>query len=286
MPWCYAASVRTSRQMQHAAGQTIGGFSLVRQLGTGAMGEVWRASRGEENVALKVMHPVLAHDVAFRARFLREARIAREIAHPHLVPVVAAGDDAGTLFLASRLIPGGTLDQHLREGGPLQPDELSGTIDQLASALDAVHRAGLVHRDVKPANVLLDDGGSALLADFGLATGPALTVLTKPGQVVGTPHYLAPELVRGEEAQAASDVYSLGCLAYALLTGAPPFVGGGSFRVLAAHLGDPPPDPVASRPELSRRFALALLTALAKRPEDRPHGAIAYALGLRRALSA
>ena len=151
---------------------------------------------------------------------------------------------------------------------------------ELASALDALHEAGIVHRDVKASNVLLRDGVTAMLTDFGLAKGEAYTVLTKPGQVMGTLDYLAPELIHGDEATRASDVYALGCLTYECLTGTTPFGGRSVFQIGLAHLDEQPPDPSASRADCPPAFAAAVLRALEKDPAQRPGSAAAYARDL------
>ena len=195
-------------------------------------------------------------------------RLARRVESPHVVPVLDAGDDYLVMPLYART---------LAEVVPLEVPETIRLAAQLASGLDALHRAGIVHRDVKPTNVLLDDAGDAALADFGLARGDDSTQLTRDGQLVGTPHYLAPELIQGDEASPASDIYSLGCVLYACVTGAPPFAGRRDSELGYAHLVEEPPDPRLIRPELTAAAAEAILTALAKDPRARPTTATALA---------
>ena len=255
-------------------GATIGGYALGEQLGEGATALVFRASDGEREVALKLLRPEQARDPERRARFLREARVAAEVQGRHLVPVLAAGEDDGQPFLALPLYPGSLA--RLLEAGPLAPVRAAALVTDVAAALDALHGRGLVHRDVKPSNVLVDLDGRAQLADFGLATARDWTRLTQGGALVGTPHYVAPELVAGEAATGASDVYSLGCVAYHCLVGRPPFGGRSLLEVGYAHLAEEPPPPALAAP-----LAEACLAALAKEPSARPPSATAYALLLR-----
>jgi serine/threonine-protein kinase len=261
----------------------------VATLGEGAMGVVFRAEHATDGslVALKVLKPALAADAVYRQRFAREARVAAEVQHPHLVRIVERGEAGGHHYLAVAYVDGGTLAQRLESERRLPIGEVVSLGAQIASGLDALHAAGIVHRDVKPANVMLDERGSALLTDFGLAKGRAYTVLTRPGDVLGTLDYIAPELISGEgTAGAASDVYALGCLAYECLTGAAPFAGRSIFERAVAHLDEEPADPCSSRPELPPRLGWALLRALAKKPEERPRTATAYAHLLRAAAGA
>lgn len=239
----------------------IGAYRIVGLLGEGATGTVYRASGATGQVAVKLLH-------APYARFAREVRLARRVESPHVVPVLDAGDDYLVMPLYART---------LAEVVPLEVPETIRLAAQLASGLDALHRAGIVHRDVKPTNVLLDDAGDAALADFGLARGDDSTQLTRDGQLVGTPHYLAPELIQGDEASPASDIYSLGCVLYACVTGAPPFAGRRDSELGYAHLVEEPPDPRLIRPELTAAAAEAILTALAKDPRARPTTATALA---------
>jgi serine/threonine protein kinase len=251
-------------------------YTLEAELGRGATGVVYRAtSRDGRLVAIKLFDQALARNEEYRARLAREARVAREIRDPHLVEILEAGAEEGRPFLALEYVAGGSLAERLL-GGPLALAETLRVVSEVAAGLDALHRGGIVHRDVKPLNVLLRDDGSAALTDFGLAKGAAYTVLTRPGQVLGTLDYLAPELVRGGEATPASDIYALGCVAFECLAGKPPFGDRSLFGVGTAHLEDDPPDPPAP-PEVGR----ALLRALEKDPAARPPTATMYAHLLR-----
>lgn len=251
------------------------------------MGVVFRAEHLPDGsfVALKVLKSALAADAVYRQRFAREARVAAEVQHSHLVRILESGEDGGHHYLAVAHVEGGSLQQRIERDRRLPVGEVIRLVAEIAAGLDALHAAGIVHRDVKPANVMLDERGSALLTDFGLAKGRAYTVLTRPGDVMGTLDYIAPELIAGEEARAGSDIYALGCVVYECLTGAAPFANRRIFEVAVAHLEDEPPDPCSSREDLPPQLGWALLQALAKKPEERPRTATAYAHLLRAAAS-
>ena len=260
-------------------GEKVGPYRIEDVLGEGAVGIVYRAVRDRDHatVALKVLKDRLSGDETFRRRFVHEARAAQHVQHDHLVPVLDAGEAGGRSYLVTAFVAGRTLAQRLEDDGPLPLDDLLQLVAQVGTALDALHREGLIHRDVKPSNLMLDEAGSAAITDFGLAKGPAYTVLTKPGQVMGTLDYLAPELIRGESATASSDVYALGCVVYECLIGVPPFGGKSLFEVGAAHLNEPPPDPSETREDVSPSLSWAALKALEKDPAQRPPTATAYA---------
>ena len=246
--------------------ETIGRYRVLGVVGEGAAGVVHRATDGEREVAVKVLRSA---DPVAQRRFAREASLVRD--SPHLVPVLetGAGWFAMPLYATS-------LAARLREG-PLPLDETVSLAAEIARGLDALHAQGVVHRDVKPSNVLLDGDGVAALADFGLVRGEGDTQLTHDGQLVGTAHYLAPELIDGQAVTPASDVYALGCLLYECVAGEPPFAGRRETELGFAHLVEPPPDPRARRPELSADLALALLSALEKDARSRPTTASALA---------
>jgi len=259
-------------------GDAFGVYLIDQPLGEGGMGIVFRAVREDGAVvALKVLKPGLVADEHATRRFAREARAAAEVVHPHLIDVLEAGAVDGTGFLAMRYVAGASLDDRIYERGPLPIADTARIAADVASALDALHAAGFVHRDVKPSNILLDEERGALLTDFGLAKRKDYSMLTTPGQMLGTLDYIAPELLRGAEPGPASDLYALGCVVFECLAGTPPFGGRNVFEVGMAHLGNRPADPCEGRddapPELSRH----VLAALAKRPEERPPSATAYA---------
>ena len=250
--------------------ERVGSYRLGPLLGEGATGVVYRATDGDHDVAVKILR---SEDPVAQRRFAREARLARAADSRHLVPVLEVGDR----FIVMPFYGGGTLSDRLRTEQRLSLDETVDLAAQLGKGLDALHACGVVHRDVKPSNVLLDGAGTAALADFGLARGADSTQLTSDGQMVGTAPYIAPELIAGEHATPASDVYALGCVLYECLVGEPPFTGRGPAELGFAHLFEPPPDPRERRPDLSAELALGLLSALEKDPTQRPTSGTAVA---------
>ena len=261
-----------------APGDAFGEYVIDGQLGEGGMGIVFRAIRDDgEVVALKVIKPGLVRDEKTARRFAREARAAGEVDHPHLIDVLDAGDIDGIGYLAMRYVPGKSLDDRIQAHGPLPVEDTTRIVGEIASALDALHAAGLVHRDVKPSNILLDDERGALLTDFGLAKRRDYSMLTAPGQMLGTLDYIAPEMLRGEEPGPSADLYALGCVVCECLSGKPPFGGLSMFEVGMAHLGDVPPDPCAERGDAPPSLSEVALRALAKEPSERPPSATVYA---------
>jgi serine/threonine-protein kinase len=250
-------------------GDEFAGCRIEAVAGRGGMGVVYRATELSlgRPVALKLLTPDRAGDRAFRERFQRESRMAAAIDHPNVIPVYAAGESDGLLYLVMRYVGGTDLHALLREQGRLDPTRAASIVAQVGAALDAAHRAGLVHRDVKPANVLLA-GDHAYLSDFGLTRlARSDTQLTESGQWVGTVEYCAPEHLRGERTDARADVYSLGCVLFAALTGKPPFSQGTVPATMYAHIHEPPPMP--SSQGVPHEFDRVIARALAKAPEDR-----------------
>jgi serine/threonine protein kinase len=260
-------------------GQAFGPYRVESVLGVGGMGSVYRAvGQGGEHVALKLIKPELARDRVFRRRFDREATIAQQVRHPHVVPVLDKGEHQGIPYLAQRFVGGGTLaDKIEREGGSIDIRTAVSVCVQMAGALDAIHASGLVHRDVKPANILLDEEGTAYITDFGLAKVSDASVLTRPGQTLGSMDYMAPEQIRGEEVSAATDVYALGCVMFECMCGAPPFADRQGMRVLWAHLQDEPGDPCIRRTDVPAEVSAAIREALKKDPAERPQRASEFA---------
>src|SRR5262245_28091682 len=244
-------------------GSDLLGYEVEEVIGRGGMGVVYRARDRalERNVALKLIAPEYAGFTGFRGRFFEESRLAASLEHPNLVPIYAAGDQDGHLYIAMRYIEGRDLKQILRDG-VLEPVHAISICRQVASALDAAHAQGLVHRDVKPSNILLDVSDRAYLADFGLSR--LSSDAAKPPDVeasLGTIDYVAPEQIRGDAVDGRTDVYSLGCVLYECLTGAAPFANRSDVALLYAHLEEEPP----AAPGLEQVMA----KALAKDPDDR-----------------
>jgi serine/threonine protein kinase/WD40 repeat protein len=258
-------------------GARLGQYRLERRLGGGGMAVVYlaRDERLDRPVALKVLASVLAEDEAFRKRFIRESRAAAAVEDPHIIPVFEAGEAGGMLYIAMRYVPGGDMRTMVRRDGPLPPGRAAEVIAQVASALDAAHAAGLVHRDVKPANMLVDRRSNrsdhVYLADFGLSKKrlTASAGLTGTGQFVGTLDYSAPEQIRGMPADGRTDQYALACAAFELLTAAPPFHREEVTAVMYAHLSEPPPPVTSRRAGLPPAVDQVVARALAKDPADR-----------------
>jgi serine/threonine-protein kinase len=252
-------------------GDVIGSYRIEEVLGRGGMSTIYRATHTalERTVALKVLSAELADDRVSRERFMAEWRIAAGLRHPNILPVHDAGEVDGRLFLAMELIEGGDLGHKIIREGALSPPAALAILDQMAGALDAAHAAGLVHRDFKPGNILLD-GERALLTDFGLSKLLGSTNrLTAPGRMVGTAQYLSPEQIRGEDVTPRTDVYALGCVIYETLTASSPFEGESDFVVMYAHLERQVPRMSERRPALPGPADEVVQRAMEKHPDDR-----------------
>jgi serine/threonine protein kinase len=256
-------------------GQSFGEYQLLEVAGMGGMGVVYRAEQRSlaRIVALKMIRPEIAQSGDYRSRFLREARLAAAVDHPHVVSVFGVGEHAGRLFLAMQWVDGLELRTILDRQQRLDPKRAVRIGTQLAMALDAVHRAGLLHRDVKPANVLVRDIGGqdhAYLADFGIAKMPeAEGDLTRTGLVIGTPGYMSPEQLQGHKADSRSDLYALGCIVFEALTGHRPFGDAHDQALRWAQVSSPPQVASALCPALGPRYDTFLSRALARDPQDR-----------------
>ena len=262
--------------------KSIGPYRIEGILGVGGMGQVYRAIGPDGSlVALKLVKPDLARDLTFRKRFDREARIAQQVSHPNVVPVLDTGEENGIPYLAQKFVGNGNLAERIEQDGELQLDTITKICDEVAGGLDALHDHRLVHRDVKPANILLDERGTAFITDFGLAKDSQGSLLTRPGQALGSLDYMSPEQIRSEEVSPATDVYSLGCVVWECLCGAPPFADRQGMRVLWAHLQDMPQSPCERRPDVPAEVGEAILQAVAKEPSERPQSAGAFARKLR-----
>jgi serine/threonine-protein kinase len=255
-------------------GTNVGSYRINGVAGVGGMGKVYDATGPDgTRVALKVVKEDLARDDTFRRRFQREARIAQTVRNPHVVPVLETGEQDGLPYMAQQFIEGQSLEQKLKAEGRIDVATAVNICAQVGEGLQALWSAGMVHRDIKPGNILLDRAGTAYITDFGLAKDSQGSVLTMPGQALGSMDYMAPEQIRGEEVTAETDLYSLGCVMFECLNGRPPFADRQGMRVLWAHLQDEPPDPVG----VPEQVAQAIKTALQKQPSDRPKSGVEYA---------
>jgi serine/threonine protein kinase len=264
-------------------GDSLGPYRITRVIGRGRMGIVFEGTEdGGEPVALKVVTTELSQDDVFLRRFRREVKAAQKIEHPNVVPVLDDGVEGGLPYLVQRLIPGGSLADRVARSGPLSLEEAVRLLAGAAAGIDALHGAGLVHRDIKGANILLE-GDTPYVSDFGLAKDSQASNLTRPGQALGSLDYMSPEQIRGEDVSPATDIYALGCVMFEVLTGTPPFGGRPSMRVLFAHLQEPPPDLSTVRGDITPPVARAISRALEKEPEDRPSSASEYVTGIARA---
>ncbi len=248
------------------------GYRIDGRVGRGGMGVVYRATdlTLDRVVALKVLDDDLAKDAGFRRRFVSESKLAASLDHPNVIPIFGAGECDGMPYIAMRFVPGEDLRSVLRAEGRLEPERTAKLIAQVAAALDAAHAEGLVHRDVKPANVLVTGEDHVYLTDFGLTKRLAADAdATRTGVVLGTLNYMAPEQIRGQAIGPYTDVYSLGCMIVHLLTGEVPFQADSDEGKLWAHVSEPPPRPSARVPGLSSAFDAVVASAMAKRPGAR-----------------
>jgi serine/threonine-protein kinase len=262
-------------------GDEFGPYTIESVLGQGGMGAVFlaRHARLERRVALKVISPALADDPGFRARFLRESQLAASLDHPHVIPIYDADEVEGVLYLAMRYVDGPSLQALIRKSDPFSRGETLRLAEQIGGALDAAHAADLIHRDVKPANILLTRAERhAYLCDFGLAKRTSTRGVTHAGAFLGTIDYCSPEQIRGEPLDGRADIYSFGCVLYHCLSGEPPYARESEIAVLQAHLNDPPP---SLAPDLDGLFA----RAMAKDRDERYPTAGALAGDLRAAIA-
>jgi tRNA A-37 threonylcarbamoyl transferase component Bud32 len=272
-----------------APGSLLAGYRCEEEIGRGGMAVVYRAydDHLDRRVALKVLAPDLARDEVFRARFIQESRIAAATEHPNIIPVYSAGEADGVLYIAMRYVPDGDVRALIDRVGPLPPARACALIAQAASALDAAHARGLVHRDVKPTNMLLEISSQTsrpdhlYLSDFGLAKpSAAATGLTATGQFFGTVDYVAPEQIEGEPLDGRTDQYALACAAFEMLSGSPPFQRETGMAVISAQLSEPPPSLSARVPGLPAAADQVIARALAKSPAGRYERCLDFAEAL------
>ncbi|MFB8181369.1 serine/threonine-protein kinase [Streptomyces sp. NPDC055966] len=271
-------------------GRTVANYRIESEVGRGGMAVVFRAHdlRLDRTVALKLLAPELARNDTFRKRFTHESQVAAAIDHPHIVPVYDAGETDGVLYIAMRYVSGSDLRHRLDAHGALPVPDAVRIAGQVASALDAAHEHGLVHRDVKPGNILIAEGTDrdhpehVYLTDFGLTKKSlSLTGFTSVGQFVGTLDYVAPEQISGRPVDGRCDVYGLACVVYETLTGRPPFRREDDMALLWAHQYDEPPPPSAARPGLAPAVDAVLARALAKSPDERYATCLDFVAALR-----
>ncbi len=274
------------------AGSQIASYQVAEEIGRGGMAVVYRAHdvRLDRWVALKVLAPEFAQDDAFRQRFIRESRAAAAVDHPNIIPIFDAGEARGVLFIAMRYVRGQDVHSLVHRTGPLPPERAVSVISQVASALDAAHALGLVHRDVKPANMLLGRPAAGrtpdhvYLSDFGISKqAQATTNLTLTGQVLGTLNYLAPEQIEGRHVDGRADAYSLACAAFEMLAGSPPFRRDQNMAIMWAQLNAPPPALTGYRRDLPPAVDQVMGRALAKSPAERYASCLAFATALQEA---
>jgi predicted Ser/Thr protein kinase len=255
-----------------SAGDVITGrYELIELVGKGGMSSVWQSHDRllDRTVAIKVLHEQFATDDEYVERFRREARSVAQLSHPNIVTVIDRGEDESRQFIVFEFVDGENLKQLIRRTGPLPVRDAIQMALQMARALSFAHSRGLVHRDVKPQNVLLNDDGQAKMTDFGIARSVDVQGVTITGTVLGTSEYISPEQARGEQVNALSDVYSLGVVLYELLTGSVPFTGENFVAVALKHVHEPPPNVLELRPDAPPRVAMAVERAMAKNPADR-----------------
>ncbi|HZO61365.1 MAG TPA: serine/threonine-protein kinase [Gaiellaceae bacterium] len=274
-------------------GDEFAGYRLVSLIGHGGMSIVYRAEHIglERSVALKLLSPQLSEDADFRERFQRESKVAAALEHPNIIPIYEAGEEQGVLYIAMRYVEGADLKSRLKQGGPLEAPQLAALISQVAAALEAAHEKGLIHRDVKPANILIAVGAGvegadhAYLSDFGVAKNTAAAGVTKTGLFVGTADYASPEQIEGKPLDGRADIYSLGCVAYEALTATPTYAKDSEVAMMYAHLLEPPPKLTEKRPDLPGEVDEVIAKAVAKSKEDRYARPMEFAIALRQAFA-
>ena len=259
-------------------------YSIVRTLGGGGMANVYLAHDEilDRDVALKVLREQFAHDEEFAERFKREALSAAALSHPNVVSVYDRGQEAGTSYIVMEYVAGGTLKERISRGGPLDPGAATSIALQIAEALQAAHEQGVIHRDVKPHNVLLTSSGRAKVADFGIARAASAATISQSSMVLGTASYMSPEQAMGKAVTPKSDLYSLGVVLYEMLTGELPYTAENPVAVSMKHVNDPLRPPREMNPEIPEELNALITKLLAKDPDGRYQSAAQLAQDLRR----
>ena len=260
-------------------GHHLGGCKVLSKLGEGGMGAVFKAHDPglDRMVAIKILPPSLAREDTYRERFLREARALARVKHQNLVQVYSVAVEKGLHFFSMEYIEGESLQQRIRRGGPMLLEQMLAVSGQVLSALHAIHKQGITHRDIKSSNIMIDRTGRAVLMDLGLAKDKDSTGVTTAGVIIGTPEFMAPEQAMGEAAGPLSDIYSFGIVLYEMAKGVVPFRGKSAVAVLRHQCETEPESLAASRPDLPRAFIEAAQAAMKKEPGDRPQSAAALA---------
>src|SRR5574341_228809 len=273
--------------MSDLTGQTLGQYEIVRLIGRGGMSSVYLARQKSINrmVAVKVLPQHLMSDETFLKRFQREVQAVALIQHPRISPVHDYGEHEGTPYIVMAYIDGGSLAAHIQKTGPLPLGQVERLTAQIGEGLDHAHKLGIIHRDFKPSNVLLDTHGNAYLSDFGIARISQETSHLTGSRIVGTPTYMAPEVFKQEAATPAVDLYALGVTLYQIISGVAPFEGTTPVALMYAHLNEPVPSIEAARPGVPPAVQIVLDRAMAKAPEDRYPSCADLANQLRRALA-
>jgi serine/threonine protein kinase len=273
--------------LELASGTSLGAYVITARIGRGGMASVYQAHHPalDRNVAIKVLWESLADQPGFLERFRREARAASRLRHPNILTVYDFGEDDGIAYMVTELLPGGTLADRL--GAPVAYTEVFRVLRGIGSALDTAHGAGLIHRDVKPSNILFTREGEPVLADFGIARlMESEEHLTVQGTLIGTPHYMAPEMASGEEVGRSSDLYSLGVVLYEMLAGEPPFPRPTPIAVVRAHIHEPPPPLSLRHPPVPDSVDAVVARALSKQPAERYRSGAALAAAFEEAVLA
>src|SRR5687768_8782520 len=250
---------------------TLGEYEILGELGRGGMAIVYLAHEIslDRKVAIKVMLPAMLTGVGMVERFKREARTAANLSHPNIIPIYTVREVDGLIFCVIKLVEGTPLDAVMRELSQLPVPMVQGILAQVGGALGYAHRHGVIHRDIKPGNILIDDEGWAVVTDFGIAKVVSNVGLTTTGMAVGTPTYMSPEQATADEVTGASDQYSLGVVAYEMLTGRPPFVGTSTMQIMYSHFHDDPPSIKLLRPDVPDELCDAVMRMLRKDPSQR-----------------
>src|SRR5262245_45865444 len=260
-----------AEQLEYLRQSTLGDYEILGELGRGGMAAVYLAHEFalDRKVAIKVMSPTLVTGAGMIERFKREARTAASLSHPHIIPVYAVRENDRLLYFVMKFIAGRPLDGVLKELGPLPIPMVQMILQQVGGAFGYAHRRGIVHRDIKPANIMIDEEGWAVVTDFGIAKVSQAEGLTMTGMTVGTPTYMSPEQCMAQDVTGASDQYSLGVVAYEMITGRPPFSGGSMMAIMYGHFNDPPGDIMALRPDCPVELRDAVMRMLEKDPAKR-----------------